>query len=87
MQLKKFGFAIIIITVFCSTLSVGCKKKGTEVGDINCSDLESEADAAVARYYQVQTKAACDSARDALKEAADCDGSYKNQYDAFPTCP
>jgi len=49
--------------------------------------VESEADAAVARYNQVQTKATCDSAREALQSAANCDDSYKNEYEAFPTCP
>jgi hypothetical protein len=87
MFFKKFSYAVITAAIFSCTL-MGCSKSSPpDDNSSTCNEVESEADAAVARYNQVQTKATCDSAREALQSAANCDDSYKNEYEAFPTCP
>jgi hypothetical protein len=87
MLLKKFTYTIITAAILSCT-SIGCSKSSDDDDNSStCNELESDADAAVARYDQVQTKATCDSAREALSAAANCDDSYKNEYESFPACP
>ena len=87
MLFKKFSYTIITVAVLSCT-SIGCSKQtAPDDSSSTCNEEESDADAAVARYNQVKTKAACDSARNALEKAANCDDSYKNEYNAFPACP
>ena len=87
MYQKQLSFAIIIVIIFISSILIGCAKGGSEISAVACNTYEAYADSAVAAYYKTPTKAKCDSAREALKEAAPCDASYQNEYTSFPACP